>query len=314
MAPITLPFGITVLSTTDARGYPAIYFSLPGDAGKLLVTKPFGGDRFAAVLSAYVKTQGQGDGFKLYATALEHIRSLGYDGLMSSHESRSPAADEFWSSLQQHGAEIEDIGSALVMRGLGPTVTRDFVQMAFAARIPDAELMARALAGEAITAISEETRLAIRVALERGLAEGIPPYELAKQLQGMIGLTRQQAMSVLDYRTTLVDSGLALDRIDVLVGRYASKLELARAQTVARTETMRALNTGQLWSARNAQAAGLLHPAAKKVWMAARDSCPTCGKLDSVSTSLDGTFTYRGTQLDGPPAHPNCRCSVAIEP
>jgi SPP1 gp7 family putative phage head morphogenesis protein len=74
---------------------------------------------------------------------------------------------------------------------------------------------------------------------------------------------------------------------------------LARARTMARTETVTAFNRG-------AQIRYEQYGYTHWEWIAALDerTCPVCG-------ALDGKVFKFGDSQDIPPAHPNCRCSIA---
>ncbi len=84
----------------------------------------------------------------------------------------------------------------------------------------------------------------------------------------------------------------------------------ARAELIARTETMFAANEGQRQAWDQAVDKGLLDEDSKRVWIAAGDACPECDELDGEETTLDGE--YPGDGGDGPPLHPACRCTEGI--
>ena len=85
----------------------------------------------------------------------------------------------------------------------------------------------------------------------------------------------------------------------------------ARAQTIARTEAMSAANEGQRQSWAQAQDAGLLPKNARRTWIAAEGPCPECEDLDGETANLDGE--YPGGGGEGPPLHPNCRCTEGLD-
>jgi SPP1 gp7 family putative phage head morphogenesis protein len=102
-----------------------------------------------------------------------------------------------------------------------------------------------------------------------------------------------------------------------LAGRIADLLgDDARADVIARTESMKAANEGQrqLWE--QAQDKGLLGKNAQQEWIVGDDEklCPICQDMDGVQVGLDEDFNVDGEDIDGPPAHPNCRCTVALVP
>lgn len=83
-----------------------------------------------------------------------------------------------------------------------------------------------------------------------------------------------------------------------------------RAQLIARTEIMAAANEGQRQAWDQAVDSGLLPPDARRVWITAGDPCPECETLEDEEADLDGQ--YPGDGGDGPPLHPNCRCTEGI--
>lgn len=84
-----------------------------------------------------------------------------------------------------------------------------------------------------------------------------------------------------------------------------------RAELIARTESMRAVHEGQREGWDQAVEEGLLTGDERRVWIVTDDEklCPECEELDGETASLDGE--YPGG-YDGPPAHPNCRCTEGL--
>lgn len=84
----------------------------------------------------------------------------------------------------------------------------------------------------------------------------------------------------------------------------------ARAEMIARTESMRAANAGQRESWDQAVEKGLLPADIKREWIATSDACPFCVALDGKTASLSGEYPNDGGE--GPPLHPDCRCTEGI--
>lgn len=82
----------------------------------------------------------------------------------------------------------------------------------------------------------------------------------------------------------------------------------ARAEMIARTESMDAANEGlaQGWS--QAVEEGLLTGDEQKTWIAAEDPCPECEEVDGETVPMDEDFSVG----DDPPLHPNCRCTMGL--
>jgi SPP1 gp7 family putative phage head morphogenesis protein len=81
----------------------------------------------------------------------------------------------------------------------------------------------------------------------------------------------------------------------------------ARARTIARTESARAINEGQkkLWN--QAVKDDYLTGKELMVWITTPDACDICDAMDGETVELGEDF-----EEDGPPAHPNCRCTVGL--
>jgi SPP1 gp7 family putative phage head morphogenesis protein len=103
--------------------------------------------------------------------------------------------------------------------------------------------------------------------------------------------------------------------VDELADEIADLIgDPARAETIARTEVQRASNQGQIEAWDQATDEGLLTGTETKEWIVTPDDrlCPICEPLDGQNVPMDGTFDADGAQVDGPPAHPNCRCTLGI--
>jgi hypothetical protein len=77
-----------------------------------------------------------------------------------------------------------------------------------------------------------------------------------------------------------------------------------RAEMIARTELAIANVAGNLiaW-----EDSGVVEGVR---WATGADCCPKCDEMDGEEVPLGSLFDYDGDQIEGPPAHPNCRCAV----
>jgi SPP1 gp7 family putative phage head morphogenesis protein len=159
--------------------------------------------------------------------------------------------------------------------------------------------------------VTQKTRRAIQETIARAIREGIPPKVAAKTIAPLVGLTNRQAQAVLNARARLMVKGLSGDRLIAQTTRYAQRLLRLRAETIARTEIIRASNDGQLALWRRARANGFLDSTARKRWITAQDErlCELCRPLQGVEVPLDQAFPG-GVQA--PPRHPRCRCAVVL--
>lgn len=172
-----------------------------------------------------------------------------------------------------------------------------------------AQEVAERQAASMVTNITKETEANIRNLIAKAIREGIPPYDAAHAIQKMIGLTAAQGQAAMNYRKELINNGLTLAQVNRKVEDYADELLEERALTIARSEIMDALNTGQDEAWQQAQDEGFLSEEATKEWITTPDEtlCPECDAMDGQSVPVGEEFK------DGdPPLHPNCRCTVGI--
>jgi hypothetical protein len=151
------------------------------------------------------------------------------------------------------------------------------VKQAFDVTDPAAVAWVQAHAAELIDGITDTTREDIKRLIESAFEDQFDVYDLADQIAEVIG-------------------------------------DDARAEEIARTETMTASNVGQQDAWDQAVDDGLLTGDEVQEWIVTPDDrlCPICEGLEGVQAGLGEMFAADGEQYDGPPAHPNCRCTVGL--
>lgn len=146
------------------------------------------------------------------------------------------------------------------------------------------------------------------------------PTELRRELRAVRGY------KLLDRRTTIPKPGMTSAQADRAIARYEERAIRHRAETIARTETMRAANAGKIEGARQ-MARSTPWLKTEKVWVASLVACPRCAPLHGEVVDIDYEFreTVNGldgnvtdlpddkvTTLDHPPLHPRCRCTITF--
>ena len=102
-----------------------------------------------------------------------------------------------------------------------------------------------------------------------------------------------------------IEQGETMDDLAARVNSvFDDEIDEARAEMIARTETARAENRGNLETYRES---GI----EKKLWIANPDCCDLCMGLDGEVVGIDETFPGLEDEWGDDVAHPNCRCSVA---
>ena len=167
--------------------------------------------------------------------------------------------------------------------------------------------------------VGDDTKAAIRLSVSDATALGLGVEAEARELLKLqIGLTKQQRTSIWHYRQRLMSTMPHLSPAQRLsrIKRYRDAKVRLRAMTIARTELSFAQSGGQeeIWSEGVKQ--GVLDPGAlSRKWLATVDLriCSICRGLSKIAPiPFEKSFTYGTFVGNKAPAHPNCRCTVAL--
>ena len=153
-----------------------------------------------------------------------------------------------------------------------------------------------------VTQVNTESRKAIKETMLRAQREGIAPRKIARELKQHIGLTNKQSEALDNLRTRLEGQRrLTSKQIDGRVTRFQKRLLKRRAENIARTETIRAVNEGQQAIWEQAMAEGLIPPTSRKQFVTAGDErvCPWCGSLDGTIVGMRDNFSITASPSKG---------------
>lgn len=199
--------------------------------------------------------------------------------------------------------------------------------------------------------LTATARASVAHVVQVGVTAGRNPLDTARNVRSAIGLTAQQVQAVSNFRRALENSPndaldralrdarydptiaravrqrstIAPEKIDAMVQRYHDRHLKYRSQTIARTESIRAVNKGNIDAWRQAISSGKVSAdAVTKRWIFTHDaktrhahrSIPAMNKVDP---GIDGKFR---SEL-GPISFPgdpeasgsntiSCRCSVIL--
>jgi SPP1 gp7 family putative phage head morphogenesis protein len=145
-------------------------------------------------------------------------------------------------------------------------------------------------------------------------------------IAGGLGLARGQLVDLERFQKRLerqLEPRITPAKIEAQRKKLADRLLRDRAETILRTESIRAQVAGKFARWDEAARRGLFDPAKARLrWMATID-----GREDDVCRELDGKTTPYGQPFsvldpvnglrltfNGPPAHPNCRCTLSLLP
>lgn len=250
---------------------------------------------------------------------IELARRLEEKGLNAQIIDWALMREDLWALYQQLGDVAKSTAVALV-----PSTVRQARQaetfadpvinrLEFELRLKQAEtyLSSQEYSYLLQTLISPEA-VSIQELLVKSFAEGVPPLQIAREIRQTLGLSAEYRRAVERYRASLQTTP---ERAERLVGQYQRHLEVYRAETIARTETIRAANVGQsvLWN--QAASDGVL-PAyrTRRLWIQTPDdrTCDFCRSLKDQTTMLDGQWRTRFGAVSTPPLHPRCRCAQGL--
>lgn len=210
------------------------------------------------------------------------------------------------------------------------------LRVKFDGRHPRAEQWVRMRAADMIQGISESQRRAIAEVIEAGIREGRNPKSIAldlvgrirgnQRVGGMIGLTGRQAETLMRRREKLLAKGLSLNEVDKQISIDTTRALRSRAETIARTETISALNAGRYEGIGQLIDSGKVEAAAVTIkWSATmdkrtRDTHATLnGKTvrygEAFVSETGGRMRFPGDRTLGAGAADviNCRCYAFIE-
>lgn len=163
--------------------------------------------------------------------------------------------------------------------------------------------------------LNNKTRNAIRAALKKALMSELTPPEVASLLTNTIGLDDRFATAVESFRQGLIARGVPKAQARKQSAQYASSLRHTRANTIARTETAKAIQAGQKHSYDQIVSnLGIPDAFVRIEWITAYDerTCPNCAPMNGVQVGKDESFATPIGQSSGPPLHPNCRCTTTM--
>lgn len=163
--------------------------------------------------------------------------------------------------------------------------------------------------------LTAQNQRALVAVLDEGIRKGWSIQNIAKRIQSVIGLGPRYAAALANREEKLTKAGVSESIIAANLTRYRSKLLKLRAETVARTETVAAMNEGRLQAWRSLQSSGDLPTSAKMEWITAPsgccDECEDMAKKAGIPLSQPFMSTANVT-LERPPAHPRCRCTLGL--
>lgn len=254
-------------------------------------------------------------------------------------EDRIPWADVFAMPV------AKSMGDDTAERFLATMVDAAAAPELFTIVNPYAVAAARQQAADLVVAVRDSTRKAVRHIVTSSVRGRYTPAQAARLIANVVGLDPRRAQALANYeaamrqvvegrasRSTLRRAGMRLPDtrrgVDHAVSRYSSRLLRDRAETIARTEVMRAANRGLQESWAEAARRGLMDVhVVRREWVVTYDdrTCEACAPMGGQVVGFDAPFVSSLRRVGGedvpvpvptttvtPPLHPRCRCTMIL--
>lgn len=173
---------------------------------------------------------------------------------------------------------------------------------------------------EMVREVTTESRQAIKAVITRSMTEEMSDIEIFRTVRQSVGLTERMAIASQNVFHAGVENGLDRDEAMREASAYAERALTYRANSIARTESLKAANAGQGEGWNQAADQGLFSRNDAEVeWVVTPDDrlCPYCEQMDGVTRPLDGVWTVPSSsgsfETDNPTdIHPQCRCAQRL--
>jgi hypothetical protein len=163
------------------------------------------------------------------------------------------------------------------------------------------------------TNLASDQRKVVGKILSDAFEKGIRPTSVLNEIRKNIGLDARSFGAVERLRQTYTQAQLPPSVQEPLLNKYRDKLLDARAERLARTETIAAEAAGRTQAWQITQDEGALPKKVERVWVSnihGIKTCDLCQGLDGQTAGLDEEFE---DGIADPPAHPSCRCTTILQ-
>lgn len=316
---------------------PKIRRDLKAALGRLSSLIPSGADRFARAADWY--------GLKS-AIDFNHFREVLKAAFASIGDARTQAARfgerQINGAFSQARRKVRYRKSDNVLSLDAPFDKAVDDRFSFDMYSQDVQDALRQAQDDLIQQLEQDARDAIDQIVQNGAMNGLGPDEIMDDIREWIGLTARQSQAVANYRSMLenLDPGaldrqlrnvleddavqqaiddeeaLAQDTVDKLVSDYADNYLDYRADTIAATESTRAVNMGLQDAYSQAIDRGVFpSEAVTQHWMLGPNPCEICQSVPDMNpdgVAIDESFDSIDGPQDAPPAHVNCQCDISV--
>lgn len=212
--------------------------------------------------------------------------------------------------LQRTTAAGAQRGATLLPKG-GPTLRYDLAN-------PRIQEYLGGRSGALIKGVTDDFQMVVQNMMRGRFAQGLTTQTIAENLlrenkrlgavlAGAVGLDERSGQAAANFAA----NGAAQRDVQ----GYLERLDQRRAEMIARTEVIAALNQGELAVWDSAAEQGLIDPeTTRRVWSCDPNPCPeVCAPMDGISVGFNEDFlSPMGDSVSAPPIHPRCRCRCLL--
>lgn len=227
---------------------------------------------------------------------------------------RSSLASAYLAVIRESGkAEAESIKAKF---GVKKAEGKEFAEVAVAVNPRSVKWIQRQSLKLIKEGMTKEQGKTVRAIIKDNFSKGVRAEEVYSNIKQNIGLTSRDYQAVLNRRDLHERAGLPKAEVERLTSEYREQKFEERAERIARTETIAAQAEGRQETWTTMKEEGQL-PEVRRKWIAAPPGGKTCvlcyDELDGQEVEIDEPYTTEsGDTYDGPPAHPQCRCTEVL--
>ena len=255
-----------------------------------------------------------------YEQVLALVRNDDLAGILSLF-----SGDNFKARL---GAMAASVSTAMGESGrhaaarLGGQLKTNF---AFNITNPEAAKFVTAHTAALVKDIDKVTREGLKAIFEDAVTNGLSHQDRARAIRGLVGALPRDVIAGDKVYRSMLNAKVPLREANKKYERFMEKKIKIRAETISRTESIRAASAGQQAAWEQAASKGLIPNNTKRIWIITPDDllCPICEELEGKTTGLTDSFSSTVKLSPGgaeqsytpqyPPAHPRCRCTVGLD-
>jgi hypothetical protein len=244
----------------------------------------------------------------LVALVLKALTTLGTDADAEALRAALLAGD-----TAQATALLAAVAGMPVLTELGPLLLA-LMQATSTASLPSLQAALAHLLTTQEALVGPTTQQALPASVETVQSWQLSVAQAARLAQRMVGLTRHQVQTLTRYRTLLEEQETAPARALQLLEQRLEALRRQRAERIAQTTSMQAVNAAQRLQVEQAIQRGERDGTrVRRWWRLGDDPCTVCQPIPGLNPegrAMGEPFATPAGLVQEPPLHPHCYCTI----